>query len=144
VFDAIKAGANGYILKEVEMDDLLASVRAVAAGEAILDPAIAARVLNEFRASPGEKARTEKSDLAQRDIQILTLLGQGLSNADIGEQLFISEKTVRNRLSQVFKQLQLKNRTEAALYALRKGLTEETAEDKASSAHQPPLSADPN
>jgi DNA-binding NarL/FixJ family response regulator len=129
VFDAIKAGANGYLLKEVEMEDLLASVRAVAAGEAILDPAIAARVLDEFRASPTEKSRSKTPQLAQRDIQILTLLGQGMSNADIGEQLFISEKTVRNRLSLVFKQLHLRNRTEAALYALRKGLAEEDDTD---------------
>lgn len=124
VFEAIKAGASGYLLKEVEMRDLLAAVRAVARGEAILDPAVARRVLDELRTpTPTEEASSE-STLAKRDIQILSLLGQGLSNQIIAEQLSLSEKTVRNRLSLIFKQLHLKNRTEAALYALRKGLAD--------------------
>ncbi len=121
VFQAIKAGASGYLLKEVELEELLAAVRAVHKGEAVLDPAIANKVLVEFR-SP-EKSE-EVSELPWRDTQILNLVGQGLSNQEIADRLSISEKTVRNRLSLVFKQLHLKNRTEAALYALREGLTD--------------------
>jgi DNA-binding NarL/FixJ family response regulator len=121
VFEAIKAGARGYLLKEAELDELLTAIRAVARGEAVIDPAIASRVLAEFR-QPKKAEKMPESRLADRDIDILRLVGQGFSNQEIGERLFISEKTVRNRLSLVFRQLHLKNRTEAALYAVRKGL----------------------
>ena len=122
VVQAIKAGVSGYLLKEVEMSELLAAVRSVAQGNAVIDPAVASRVLAELRgdASPSIK---DDDKLADRDIDILRLLGQGLSNQEIAEILFLSEKTVRNRLSLVFRKLNLKNRTEAALYAMRKGLS---------------------
>jgi DNA-binding NarL/FixJ family response regulator len=121
VFEAIKAGASGYLLKEVELDELLTAIRAVAQGEAVIDPAVASRVLAEFR-QPKETDKTPESRLSDRDVDILRLVAQGLSNQEIAEHLFISEKTVRNRLSLVFHQLHLKNRTEAALYAMREGL----------------------
>jgi DNA-binding NarL/FixJ family response regulator len=121
VFEAIKAGASGYLLKEVELDELLAAIRAVARGEAVIDPAIAKRVLAEFR-QPEKIKKPLESTLSERDEDILRLVAQGLSNQEISERLFISEKTVRNRLSLVFHQLHLKNRTEAALYAMREGL----------------------
>ncbi len=125
IFEAIKAGANGYLLKEVELDELLDAIRRVARGEAIIDPAIAGKVLAEFRRPPPKESQKEaEHNLAERDIQILNLIGQGLSNQKIADQIVISEKTVRNRLSNIFKQLHLKNRTEAALYALKKGLVD--------------------
>jgi len=127
IFEAIKAGASGYLLKEVEMEDLLGAVRSVAAGEAVLDPALAGKVLEEFRVKPREVSR--KEELAPRDVEILTLVAQGLSNQEIADRIDISEKTVRNRLSLVFKQLHLNNRTEAALYALRKGLADTESEE---------------
>ncbi len=122
VFEAIKAGAKGYLLKEVEMDELLRAVRTVAEGEAILDPILANKVLDEFRPR-NEEDKPLLDELAERDIEILSLLSHGLTNQEIADQLTISEKTVRNRLTMVFKQLHLKNRTEAALYAMRKGLS---------------------
>ncbi len=128
IFDAIKAGASGYLLKEVEMQDLIASVRRVAQGEAVLDPAIAGKVLAEFRPQGRGRRKSPPVDLARRDIQILNLVSQGLSNQEISAQLSISEKTVRNRLSLVFKQLHLKNRTEAALFALRSGLGDDESD----------------
>jgi two-component system, NarL family, response regulator LiaR len=121
VFEAIKAGANGYLLKEVELDELLEAIRTVARGEAVIDPAIANRVLAEFR-QPEKTRKAPDSTLSDRDEDILRLVAQGLSNQAIAERLFISVKTVRNRLSLVFQQLHLKNRTEAALYAIREGL----------------------
>lgn len=121
VFEAIKAGASGYLLKEVELDELLAAIRAVARGEAVIDPAIASRVLAEFR-QPKKTEKISEPQLADRDVDILRLVAQGSSNQEIAESLSISEKTVRNRLSLVFHQLHLKNRTEAALYAMREGL----------------------
>lgn len=128
VFEAIKAGASGYLLKEVELDELLAAIRAVARGEAVIDPAIAGRVLAEFR-RPRQKGDSSKVDLAERDVEILGLLARGLTNQEIADQLSISDKTVRNRLSLVFRQLHLENRTQAALYALREGLVEPDEED---------------
>jgi len=124
VFEAIKAGARGYLLKEAELDELLAAVRAVAAGEAVIDPAIAGRVLAEFR-QPRTGPTDAETPLAERDVAILRLLAQGMSNQEIAGRLYLSEKTVRNRLSLIFRQLHLKNRTQAALYAVQEGLTEQ-------------------
>lgn len=125
VFEAIKAGANGYLLKEVELSELLEAVRAVARGEAVIDAAIAGRVLAELRAPANRAKAAPEESLAERDIEILSRLAQGLSNQEIADQLLISEKTVRNRLSLIFRRLHLKNRTEAALYAWREGLTKD-------------------
>lgn len=125
VFEAIKAGASGYLLKEVELDELLAAIRAVARGEAILDPAIAGRVLAEFR-HPSKKQEENVTGLAERDVEILRLLAKGLTNQEIAAGLSLAEKTVRNRLTLIFKQLQLENRTQAALFALRQGLVEDS------------------
>jgi NarL family two-component system response regulator LiaR len=128
VFEAIKAGASGYLLKEVELDELLAAIRSVAQGEAVIDSAIAGRVLAELRRPPvvNEKA---KPTLADRDTEILRLLAQGAANQEIADQLQIAEKTVRNRLSLLFRRLHLENRTQAAIYALREGLVEEDEAD---------------
>jgi DNA-binding NarL/FixJ family response regulator len=124
VFEAIKAGANGYLLKEVELDELLDAVRAVARGEAVIDSAIASRLLDEFRGPTRSTAEEEEADLAERDLEVLRLLAQGLSNQDIADRLYIAEKTVRNRLSGIFRRLHLENRTQAALYAIQEGIAE--------------------
>jgi DNA-binding NarL/FixJ family response regulator len=124
IFEAIKAGARGYLLKEVELDELLRAVRVVAKGEAVIDAAIAGRVMAELRAEVAPTRSTVEEPLAERDVEILRLLAQGHSNQEIAGQLSVSEKTVRNRLSLVFRRLHLKNRTEAALYAMRQGLVE--------------------
>lgn len=131
VFEAIKAGANGYLLKEVELDELLSAVRSVARGEAVIDSAIASRVLAEFRRPRQAEEEEEEPDLAERDVEILRLLAQGLSNQEIADQLTIAEKTVRNRLTGIFRRLHLENRTQAALYALREGIAdpEDTQDD---------------
>jgi DNA-binding NarL/FixJ family response regulator len=127
VFEAIKAGANGYLLKEVELDELLAAIRAVARQEAVIDSAIAGRVLAELRQPSLTKSR-DTADLNERDLDILRLLAKGMSNQEIADKLFVAEKTIRNRLSLIFRQLHLENRTQAALYALREGLITEEAD----------------
>lgn len=127
VFEAIKAGASGYLLKEVELDELLSAIRAVAQGEAVIDPSIAGRVLDELR-QPRQAPAEEVPELATRDLEILQLVAQGLSNQEIADQLFLAEKTIRNRLSLIFKRLHLENRTQAALYALREGLVDDTTD----------------
>ena len=95
VFEAIKAGAIGYLLKEVELEELLNAIRAVAQGEAVIDPAIAGRVLAELRRP--RQASATASKLAERDLEILQLVAQGLSNQEVADKLFLAEKTVRNR-----------------------------------------------
>lgn len=129
VFEAIKAGASGYLLKEVELDELLTAIRAVAQGEAVIDPSIAGRVLAELRRPREQEVTDEPAALAERDLEILQLVAQGLSNQEIADQLFLAEKTIRNRLSLIFKQLHLENRTQAALYALREGLVDDEPND---------------
>ena len=124
VFEAIKAGANGYLLKEVELDELLAAVRSVAQGEAVIDSAIASRVLAEFRRPQPSDEEEAEPDLPERDVEILRLLAQGLSNQEIADRMYIAEKTVRNRLSGIFRRLHLDNRTQAALYAIQEGIAE--------------------
>lgn len=120
LIEAIKAGAKGYLLKSANSQELIEAVRAVAAGEAQLDPAMARKVLEEFR----RLSQAEHKDivhLTEREKEILQLVAQGASNHEIAQKLDISEKTVRNRLSVIFDKLHINNRTEAALYALREG-----------------------
>jgi DNA-binding NarL/FixJ family response regulator len=118
LIEAIKAGAKGYLLKNANSQELTEAIRAVAAGEAQLEPPMARRVLEEFRRL---SERHDAVHLTEREIEILQLVAQGASNKEIAKKLEISEKTVRNRLSVIFDKLHINNRTEAALYALREG-----------------------
>lgn len=124
VFEAIKAGARGYLLKDSGADELIAAIRKVAEGETLLNPELAATVLDEFDkvSELPEHPEHKISGLTEREEDILRLLAQGKSNQDIAFELNVSEKTVRNRLSEIFSKLRLNNRTEAALYALREGI----------------------
>ncbi len=130
VFEAIKAGARGYMLKDSDANDLISAIRRVAAGETLLNADMAASILDEFR-KVGElpdHPEHKISGLTEREEDILRLLAQGASNQSIAESLGVSEKTVRNRLSEIFSKLRLNNRTQAALYALREGIA--TLQDK--------------
>lgn len=122
VFEAIRAGARAYLLKDAHSDELLQAIRHVAEGEALLDPAIARKMIDEFRRLQAESSSPNTPPLPPRDLQVLRLAAQGLDNHQIAGQLQIAEKTVRNRLSMIFEKLQVDNRTQAVLYALRKGL----------------------
>ena len=119
VVQAIKAGASGYLLKEVELEELLSAIRAVARGEAVIDPVIAGRVLAELRSPQSIATQSSEPQLSARDVDILRLLARGLSNQEIAGHLHIADKTVRNRLSLIYHNLDLENRTQAALFALR-------------------------
>jgi DNA-binding NarL/FixJ family response regulator len=124
VFEAIKVGARGYMLKDADAGDLISSIRRVAAGETLLNAEMAASILDEFRkteqlpAHPDHRIR----ELTEREEEILRHLAQGATNQEIAASLDVSEKTVRNRLSEIFSKLRLNNRTQAALYALREGI----------------------
>jgi DNA-binding NarL/FixJ family response regulator len=124
VFEAIKAGAQGYVLKDSPPEDTVAAVRAVARGEALLPPAIAARVIAEFSRISAQRAVDLKvfSELTDREREVLRLIGNGKRNREIAQDLFISEKTVKNHVSNILWKLQVNDRTEAALFAARQGL----------------------
>ena len=124
VFEAIKVGARGYLLKDTDANDLIEAITRVARGETLLNAEMAASILDEFRKveTLPEHPEHKVSELTEREADILRLLAHGASNQEIAESLSVSEKTVRNRLSEVFSKLRLNNRTQAALYALREGI----------------------
>ncbi|MBN1993787.1 MAG: response regulator transcription factor [Anaerolineae bacterium] len=123
VFEAIKAGARAYLLKDADSEELLRAIRIVAGGEALLDSSIALKMMDEFRRLQGDPVGADGiTQLTERELDILRLVAQGLENTEIGEQLGLSEKTIRNRLTTIFEKLHVNNRIQAALYALRQGL----------------------
>lgn len=125
VFEAVKAGARGYMLKDADANQLMDTIRRVASGETLLNSEMSYSVLDEFQKVQEELPSTPEhpiSQLTERESTILKLLAKGDSNQIIASKLGISEKTVRNRLSEIFSKLRLNNRTQAALYALREGI----------------------
>jgi DNA-binding NarL/FixJ family response regulator len=124
VFQAIKAGALGYVLKDSPPEETLAAIRAISRGDSLLHPSIAARVLAEFnRLNTQRLANMELfSELTDREIEVLKEIATGKRNREIAETLFISEKTVKNHISNILFKLQVNDRTEAAMMAARGGL----------------------
>jgi DNA-binding NarL/FixJ family response regulator len=124
VMDAIMAGACGYLLKDSSIDELLAGIGAAAQGESLVSPAIAAKVLQRLRAtsSSPREAETIRSELSDREVQVLKLIANGKDNAMIAAELHISPKTVKNHISNILMKLQIDNRIQAAVYAVRSGL----------------------
>ena len=120
VFSAIRNGALGYLLKESSPQDLLQAIHSVARGEGFLSPSIASKVMREI--NQPLKLPPTKDPLTEREVEILQLVAQGLTNDEIAEKLVVSEKTVRTHVSHILAKLQLANRTLAALYALKEGL----------------------
>ncbi len=121
VFAAMRAGALGYMLKGAEQAEVLRAIRAVANGEAIFGPGIARRVMGFF-SSPRPVAPQAFPELTEREEEILTLIARGRSNAEISEKLFLSLKTVQNHVSNIFRKLQVADRTQAAIRAREAGL----------------------
>jgi len=116
LFDAIMAGASGYVLKEVRGSDLIESVRRVAAGQSLLDPVVVAKVVERLR-NPPRDALT--ASLTPQEAAILGHLAEGLTNRQIAEQMFLAEKTVKNYVSNLLSKLGMHHRTQAAVYAVR-------------------------
>jgi DNA-binding NarL/FixJ family response regulator len=117
LFDAIMAGAAGYLLKQIKENDLVDAVRRVAAGQSLLDPQVTARVLDRLRRPPVEDARL--ASLTDQERKILDLIAEGLTNRQIGERIFLAEKTVKNYVSNLLTKLGMERRTEAAVFAAR-------------------------
>jgi len=123
IFPALRAGAISYLLKTVKIDELARAIQQAARGEATLHPRVAARVVEELQAArPDRQAPNPFAELTDREIEILRLIAQGLSNAQIIERLVISENTVKGHVSNILSKLHLADRTQAAVYAWREGL----------------------
>ncbi len=124
LFDAISAGAAGYVLKQGGGDDLVRAVRRVAEGDALLDPAVTQRVLARVRQATRQEQAAAFKDLTEQELRVLGLVSQGYTNKEIAKELFLGEGTVRNYVSSILSKLELTNRAEAAAYAVRHNLQE--------------------
>jgi DNA-binding NarL/FixJ family response regulator len=124
VMDAILAGASGYLLKDSSIQELLQGIRSAAVGEALISPHIAAKVLQRVRATSTnpEIADTIRAELSDREVEVLKLIANGTDNAHIAAELHISPKTVKNHISNILMKLQINNRIQAAVYAVRSGI----------------------
>jgi DNA-binding NarL/FixJ family response regulator len=124
ILEAVFAGAGGYLLKDSSIDELLRGIKSAAAGEALISPQIAGKVLQRVRAtttSPDAR-ETIRAELSQREVEVLKLLANGKDNAEIASELTISPKTVKNHISNILMKLQIENRIQAAVYAVRSGI----------------------
>ena len=121
VFPAIRAGALSYVLKEVGPEELADAVRKAAAGEAVLHPRVAARVVRELHGARRDDPNVFR-ELSDRELEVLKLIAEGLSNAEIAGRLYVSEKTVKSHVSNILGKLHLADRTQAAVYAWRQGV----------------------
>ena len=124
LFDAIRSGASGYLLKDRPRAELIEAIKGTISGDSYIDPAVAGKVLANVAQTPPPKSRAPKIALSPREAEILELLALGLSNADIAQRLFLSEGTVRNYTSALFSKLEVSDRTQAVIVALRDGLVD--------------------
>ncbi len=123
VYDALRAGASGFLLKDTPPDDLIAAVRVLAGGEALLAPSVTRRLIEEFAASAGGYRRVDGiDDLTERELEVLRLMARGLSNVEIADELFLGETTVKTHVSRVLTKLGLRDRVQAVVTAYESGL----------------------
>jgi DNA-binding NarL/FixJ family response regulator len=122
VFDALRAGASGFLLKDVRREDLVHAVRVVAAGEALLAPSITRRLIEDYASRPVSVSVTDISVLTPRECEVLELIGQGANNAEIGSSLVVSEATVKTHVGRVLMKLGLRDRIHAVIYAYEAGI----------------------
>jgi DNA-binding NarL/FixJ family response regulator len=125
LFGAVRAGATGYLLKEVAIDEIADAIRSVANGQALVSPSMTTKLLSEFNAM--SRRLEEEHDgrrLTDRELEVLRLIARGMSNKDIGTELVISENTVRNHVRNILEKLQVRSRVEAAMYAVREKLVD--------------------
>jgi DNA-binding NarL/FixJ family response regulator len=123
VIDAVLAGASGYLLKDASIDELLRGIEAAAAGDSLISPHVAAKVLQRVRAAgPTAAERSARAELSERELDVLRLIANGKDNAEIARELHISPKTVKNHISNILMKLGIENRIQAAVYAVRSGI----------------------
>ena len=130
LYDAIKAGAMGYLLKEISIEEVASAIRAVHGGQSLISPSMASKLITEFAAlskrSQERQQQVPAPKLTEREMEVLKLVAKGLNNRDIAKQLFISENTVKNHIRNILEKLQLHSRMEAVVYAVREKLLEIT------------------
>jgi len=129
LYDAIKAGAMGYLLKEISIDEVAADIRAVYGGQSLISPSMASKLLSEFAAmikNKDDRPQLPTPRLTDREMEVLRLVAKGMNNRDIAKQLYISENTVKNHIRNILEKLQLHSRMEAVVYAVREKLLEIT------------------
>jgi DNA-binding NarL/FixJ family response regulator len=125
VYAAVRAGASGFLLKDVPRDELVHAVRTVARGEALLAPAITQRLIEKFIARPDPRAAAPALDeLSARELEVLRLLARGLSNAEIASELIVGEATVKTHVARILRKLGLRDRVQAVVFAYETGLVE--------------------
>ncbi len=128
LYEAVKAGANGYLLKDVPGEEIAAGVRAVHHGDSLISPSMASKLLAEFaqlsRRQSERPSAVDAPRLTERELEVLRLVARGLANKEIAHELFISENTVKNHVRNILEKLQLHSRMEAAMYAVRENLLE--------------------
>jgi DNA-binding NarL/FixJ family response regulator len=124
IYEALQAGASGFVLKDDPPEQLLDAIRTVAAGDALLSPSVTKRVIKQFTKLPRATPSPALEQLTSRELDVLRLLTQGLSNAEIGTQLYISETTVKTHVTRVLQKLDLRDRAQAIVYAYRNGVFE--------------------
>jgi DNA-binding NarL/FixJ family response regulator len=124
LYEAMRAGASGFLLKDVPRDQLINAVRTVAVGDALLAPALVRRLVEDFvrRPPPGTRVPAEVEELSERELDVLKLLARGLSNSEIAKALFVSETTVRTHVTHILSKLRLRDRVQAVVLAYESGL----------------------
>jgi len=127
IYEALKAGASGFVLKDDPPEQLIAAVRTVAAGDALLSPAITKRVIREFTRIPRPAPPKELDDLTERELEVLRLIARGLSNAEIAQEIYISETTVKTHVTHILQKLDLRDRVQAVVLAYQAGFFEPEA-----------------
>ena len=121
VYEALSAGASGFVLKDDSPEQLLAAIRTVAAGDALLSPTVTKKVIKQFARQPRPAPPKELDDLSERECDVFRLMAQGMSNGEIGQELFISETTVKTHVTHILQKLGLRDRVQAVVYAYESG-----------------------
>jgi DNA-binding NarL/FixJ family response regulator len=134
IYEALRAGASGFVLKDDPPEQLIAAIHTVAAGDALLSPTVTKRVIEQFTHIPRPTPQPGLDELTERERDILRLIAEGLSNSEIGERLYISETTVKTHVTHVLQKLNLRDRVQAVVLAYQSGLV---AEDRAADTSSP-------
>jgi DNA-binding NarL/FixJ family response regulator len=128
VYEALRIGASGFMLKDEPAEQLLAAIRVVAGGEALLSPGITKRVIKQFTRIPQPTPPKELGELTERELEVFRLIARGLSNAEIGRELYISDTTVKTHITHILQKLKLRDRVQAVVLAYQSGVFDSDAE----------------
>jgi DNA-binding NarL/FixJ family response regulator len=126
IYEALRAGASGFVLKDDPPEQLLAAIRTVSAGEALLSPTVTKRVIQHYTRTPRPTPPKELDDLTERELEVLRLVARGMSNAEIGQELYISETTVKTHITHILQKLNLRDRVQAVVLAYQTGIARDS------------------